>query len=222
MTAVSNGDTVSGGRGNLYNVDGTIMDIKENTRLVKLQKKALELGANDAKIISVDRIPVEDEVVAMCKAHLCKGYGKSANCPPHVIGPDRARQWIEKYETALFFKIDVSPQVLLSEDRFTTFKGVYIIASKLEALAREEGFPLAKGLAAGSCKPVFCKGRTCDALTEEGECRYPSLARPSMEAVGINVFKLSKDVGWDIHTILKDSDPESVPKGMLAGLLLLF
>ena len=198
------------------------MNIKENHRLVKLQKKAVELGASDAKIIPVDRIPVEDEVVEMCKAHLCKGYGKSANCPPHVMGPGQAREWIEKYETALFFKLDVSPQVLLSEDRFETFKTVYVIASRLEASAREEGFPLAKGLAAGSCKPVFCKGRTCDALMDEGECRYPSLARPSMEAVGINVFKLSKDAGWDIHIILKDSDPEAVPKGMLAGLLLVF
>jgi predicted metal-binding protein len=209
------------GRGNLDSVDGAIMDIKENTRFVKLQKKALELGASDAKVISVDRIPVEDEVVEMCKAHLCQGYGKSANCPPHVMGAGQAREWIEKYETALFFKIDVSPQVLLSEDRFETFKTVYMIASKLEASARDEGFPLAKGLAAGSCKPVFCKGRACDALTDEGECRYPSLGRPSMEAVGINVFTLSKDVGWDIHTILKESDPEEVPKGMLAGLILL-
>lgn len=197
------------------------MNIKENHRLVKLQKKAVELGASDAKIIPVDRIPVEDEVVEMCKAHLCKGFGKSANCPPHVMGPGQVREWIEKYETALFFKLDVSPQVLLSEDRFETFKTVYMIASRLEASAREEGFPLAKGLAAGSCKPVFCKGRTCDALMDEGECRYPSLARPSMEAVGINVFKLSKDAGWDIHIILKDSDPEAVPKGMLAGLILL-
>jgi predicted metal-binding protein len=125
----------------------------------------------------------------------------------------RMRSWI--------FKIDVSPHILVSEDRFKTFKTIYMIASKLEVSAREEGFPLAKGLAAGSCKPVFCKGRSCDALVEGGECRYPSLARPSMEAVGINVFKLSKNAGWDIHLILKDSDPQAVPKGMLAGLILL-
>lgn len=197
------------------------MNSKEDSRVLKLQKKAVDLGASDAKIIPVDRIPVEEEVVEMCKAHLCKGYGKSANCPPHVMAPGQAREWIEKYETALFFKLDVSPQVLLSEDRFETFKTVYVIASRLEASAREEGFLLAKGLAAGSCKPVFCKGRTCDALMDEGECRYPSLARPSMEAVGINVFKLSRDAGWDIHIILKDSDPEAVLKGMLAGLILL-
>lgn len=100
------------------------MEIKEDTRFVKLQKRALDLGASDAKIIPVDGIPVEDEVVEMCKPHLCKGFGKSANCPPHVMGPGQAREWIEKYETALFFKIDVSPQILLSEDRFETFKSI--------------------------------------------------------------------------------------------------
>jgi predicted metal-binding protein len=221
MTVLSNCDTLSGRRGKLDRAEGRSMNMKEDSRVLKLQKKAVELGASDAKIISVDRIPVEDEVVEMCKAHLCRGYGKSANCPPHVMGPGQAREWIEKYETALFFKIDVSPQALLSEDRFKTFKTVYMIASKLETSAREEGFPLAKGLAAGSCKPVFCKGRECDVLMDEGECRYPSLARPSMEAVGINVFKLSKDVGWDIYLILKASDPDTVPKGMLAGLVLL-
>lgn len=196
------------------------METKENSRLLMLKRKAIDLGASDSKIISVDRIPIEDEIVEMCKAHLCKGYGKSANCPPHVMEPSQAREWIGKYKKALFFKIDVSPQVLLSEDRFEALKKIYMIAAKLEASSIEQGFTLAKGLAAGSCKPVFCKNRSCEALMDGGECRYPSLARPSIEAVGINVFKLAKDVGWDIYPILRDSDPEAVAKGMLAGLVL--
>jgi predicted metal-binding protein len=196
------------------------MNTKEDSRLVQVKKKAIDLGANDAKVFSVDRIPIEDEIVDMCNAARCEGYGKSANCPPHVMSPSQVRHWIGKYRTALFFKIDVSPQVLLSKDRFKTFKKVYIIASQLEAFCIEQGFTLSKGLAAGSCKPVFCKNRSCEALIEGGECRYPSLARPSMEALGINVFKLAKHVGWDIYPILADSDPETVPKGMLAGLIL--
>jgi hypothetical protein len=39
------------------------MNIKENSQALKLQKRAIDLGASDAKIISVDGIPVEDEVV---------------------------------------------------------------------------------------------------------------------------------------------------------------
>ena len=78
----------------------------------------------------------------------------------------------------------------------------------------------AYGLAAGSCKPVFCKKQPCQVLDEEA-CRYPKLARPSMEAVGINVFKLAKEVGWEIHKIVEDSKPEDIPSGMLTGLLLI-
>ena len=185
-----------------------------------LKEKAADLGASDAKIVPADMIPIEEEVIEMCRAPLCEGYGKSANCPPHAMSPDQAKDWIRSYRSALLFKIDVSPETLLNADRFKTFKWIYVIVSKLEALAIEEGFTLSKGLAAGSCKPVFCRGRPCDALMDGGECRYPSLARSSMEAVGINVFKLVEGVGWDIYLILKDSDPKTVPKAMLAGLLL--
>jgi len=82
------------------------------------------------------------------------------------------------------------------------------------------GYALSKGLAAGSCKTVFCRDIPCEALINERKCRYPSLARPSMEALGINVFRLVKDVGWEIHTILRDSDPKDIPSAMLAGLVL--
>jgi len=41
-----------------------------------------------------------------------------------------------------------------------------------------------------------------------------------MEALGINVFRLVKDVGWEIHAILRKSDPNDIPSAMLAGLLL--
>lgn len=57
-------------------------------------------------------------------------------------------------------------------------------------------------------------------IDEKNECRFPTLARPSMEAVGINVFKLIQDVGWEIYPITRDSDPESIPSGALAGLVL--
>ena len=57
-------------------------------------------------------------------------------------------------------------------------------------------------------------------IEKDKECRFPSLARPSMEAVGINVFKLMQDVGWEIQPITKDTDPDSIPGGILAGMVL--
>lgn len=183
-------------------------------------KKAMELGATDAKIIPAKMILIQDEVIEMCRPPLCEGYGKSTNCPPHVMSPEEARGLVAQYESALIFKIDFPSEILLSEDRFNAFGRVYEVASEMEAWLRGAGYTLSKGFAAGSCKPVFCRDIPCPALIDGGLCRYPSLARPSMEAVGMNVFQLVRDVGWEIHRIGRATDPRTIPNGILVGLIL--
>ncbi len=46
-----------------------------------LAKLALEKGAADAKIISANKVVVEDRVVLKCKIG-CSNYGKTLACPP--------------------------------------------------------------------------------------------------------------------------------------------
>ena len=197
-----------------------IEDDKLRTHIRECHQKAIELGACDTKAISTEAISIEDQIVEMCKPPSCEGYGASANCPPHVMRPTEARVWIQGFHAAVVFKIDVAPELLLSNERFDSFREVYMISSGLEAFSQERGYLLSRGLAAGSCRPVFCSNILCAALTDEGQCRYPSLARPSMEALGINVFQLAKDLGWEIHPLLRDSDPKDAPTAMLAGLVL--
>ena len=132
----------------------------------------------------------------------------------------QARKLVGQYSNALVFKTDVASKILISEKQFSAFKLIFEIAAKLEAYAINSGYTKSRGLAAGSCLPVFCKDSTCRVIEEDRPCRFPSLARPSMEAVGINVFKLIQDVGWEIYPITKNSDPETVPTGVLAGLVL--
>lgn len=194
---------------------------RETTPLLdELRESTLALGAADAKIIPVGLISIEDEIIEMCKEDHCEGYRKSVNCPPHAMRPEEARGLMRHYQWAVLFKIDVPPEVLLSQDRFQAFRRIYEIASHLEALSIAAGYAHAKGFSAGSCKPVFCRGQECQTLVDGNPCRYPSLARPSMEAVGMNVFKLIRDVGWEIYPITRHSDPTSIPRGMLAGLVL--
>jgi predicted metal-binding protein len=188
--------------------------------LMRLKEIAMGLGASDARIVTTDMIPIEDQVVEMCREPLCECYSTSANCPPHVMKPKEARKWILFYKVAMLFKIDVSPRLLFSDESFDVFRKIYVICSQLENLSSELGYVRSKGLAAGSCKSVFCRNTLCDALLKGGKCRYPSLGRPSMEALGINVFRLVKKVGWKIHPIIRISNPSEVPSAMLAGLLL--
>jgi predicted metal-binding protein len=191
-----------------------------NSPVAELRERAIELGASDAKVIPASMIPIQDEVLEMCRAPRCDGYGLSANCPPHSMTPADTRALVIQYEWAVLFKVDVAPDLLLSKDRFKAFKRIFEMAAQLEAQAVKMGYSRARGFAAGSCKPVFCREVECRVLAQGEECRVPTLARSSMEAVGINVFELVRQVGWEIHKLLRKSDPDSVPSGMLAGLIL--
>ena len=42
-----------------------------------------------------------------------------------------------------------------------------------------------------------------------------------MSGLGINFFELSQTLGWQIDKITRDSDPDTVPLGMMAGMVLL-
>ena len=145
---------------------------------------------------------------------------KSANCPPHAMKPAETRKLIGQYSKALVFKTDVESEILISDKQYDAFRVIYQIAATLEAYSVKSGYKRARSLAAGSCLPVFCSDKTCRVIEDEKDCRFPALARPSMEAVGINVFRLIKDVGWEIYRITRDSNPESIPSGVLAGLVL--
>lgn len=185
-----------------------------------LKQTAITAGASDAQVISADIIAVEDKIIRFCKNPHCPSYGKSLNCPPHCMKPDAFRSLKKDFKYGLIFKIDVPTEILLSEDQFKEFRKVYEIVAELESKALQAGYTRSRGLGAGSCKPVFCPEQACQALRKGESCRFPDIARPSMEAVGINVFKLIKQVGWEIHKITEETDPEEVPNGVLAGLVL--
>ena len=185
-----------------------------------LIEKAIRLGASDAKRISTREIIVEPELVELCKPPRCKGYGQSANCPPHAMDPQGAQAMIHAHTWALLFKVDLPPIRLLSKDHHREFLRIFMTAGVLEQTARQLGLPSSYGLGAGSCKVVFCNNRPCAKL-EGKPCLYPRLARPSLEAIGINVFKLASLVHWPIHRITRDSDPNEVPSAMLMGMVIL-
>jgi predicted metal-binding protein len=198
------------------------MENNESALFAQLLEQAEHLGASGAKLIPAALICVEDKVLDMCQKPFCNGYGKSANCPPHTMKPWEFREVLKSYAHALIFKIDVPQQVMLSDDRHDAFRKIYEIAAKLEARAKDAGLVKSRGYAAGSCKPVFCRDhKACQALKDRQRCRMPDLARPSMEAVGINVMKLVTDAGWEIQQIDKQTQIGTVPNVVLSGLVIL-
>ena len=183
---------------------------------------ARENGVSDALFIRPETIPVDHKFAGFCKEPGCPGYGQSMSCPPHAKGPDWFLDRIKTYTRALVFKFDVPTTSLLGCDRHDLLGLVHETAARLEGAAREMGFSRAMGFAGGSCKEIFCRDHAdCRVVRDKKPCRNPLRARQSMSAVGINFLELSKSVDWKMEIITQNTDPERVPMGIVAGLVLI-
>jgi len=98
------------------------------------------------------------------------------------------------------------------------YREVDDIVSEIETLAFGDGYYLTLGFAAGSCQNHLCNGMLCQVL-DSGICRFPLKARPSMEAIGIDVYGLVTKVGWKIYPVYESVDPKLVPCASLVGII---
>lgn len=189
----------------------------------ELEKLAIALGASETRIISPEIIKVEDQFPELCRPPQCDGYGRSANCPPHVMTPAEFRDLLAGYRRALVFKVDCPMEILLDEDeREDVNRLVQDIAAGVERLAVELGYKNARGLAFGSCKRIFCDAfDTCNVIGGTGECRNPDRARPSMSGLGINFNRLNAALGWDPAMTAEESGLGDTSMTMVTGMVLI-
>jgi predicted metal-binding protein len=193
--------------------------------LKKYQGKALESGATKAEIIPASDIVVDERITMKCRIPRCFGYGTSPNCPPNAIKPSELRDMLTHYHHAVFFMKEVPTDVLVEaknvRELFSAYKEIYRIVSEIESMAYYDGYYMAIGFAAGSCRFVFC-GKSPDCPAMKGEaCRFALKARSSMEAVGMDVFKMSAARGWDAFPIGVSTKADTIPFGSFAGIIII-
>ncbi|MDR2549116.1 MAG: DUF2284 domain-containing protein [Desulfobulbus sp.] len=185
---------------------------------------AIALGATDAVLLPVEALVVEERYAAMCAApHRCPSYGLAPGCPPHAPSPADFRARLAGFSLVAVFKIDVPAADLLNDNRLPVARSIHRIAAHLERAAPGLGFIRACGMAAGSCKELFCADApTCAVLDGSHPCQHPDLARPSISAVGIDFAALADRAGWPFARIdsqTKEGEPPAM--GLMAGLVLL-
>jgi predicted metal-binding protein len=157
------------------------MPLDMEKEIDRLRKSALNFGALDAKLISADSIVVGDWVRLKCQ-YGCNGYGKKLTCPPYSPKPEETKRILQDYDSALLFR--VGPSRIGHE-----------VVVKLEREAFLGGFYRAFGLGEGPCP--FCKA--CNLQ----RCVHPELARPSMEACGIDVYATVRKAGFELNVVTK-------------------
>ncbi len=181
---------------------------KETRDLVSLAK---HLGATRAKAIPASDVFTDERVRLKCLVPLCDNYGRHLLCPPNVLSVEEFRKVVAAYSTAIIIQLEAdydstdksSSRLSKSLERRVeaeTGKGrwekmLHSIVTEVEAAAFKRGFYLAAGLVGSEC--VLCP--ECVGHGSASECRHPFQARPSMQAMGIDVVKTCKEAGMPVN-----------------------
>lgn len=161
-----------------------------------LVSKALELGAADAKIIKVAGIKTGAWTRWKCQFG-CPNYGRTHCCPPNVPDYKQTQEFLKEYTDGLLvqFSFTMTEADMQCYDQKDT-EICQQTSKVLLALEREaflHNYYKAFALKGGTCR--LCK--TCN----PAKCNHPREARPSMEAVGIDVFAFARDNGYQTDVI---------------------
>ncbi len=198
-----------------------INEEKLNLDLASFHQKALELGADEAEIIPASWVEVDERVRLKCAVPPCPNYRRCANCPPSLFDLDTIRKAFNRYSKAIIFKNNVPPEDYVVERYYPHGqkwqRKSTEIASQLEGLAFSKGYCYAVGFGSGSCRDTLCNSLACAAL-DSGRCAHLLRARPSMEAMGIEITGLTARLDWKMYPVYKTFKPEQVPCGIAIGL----
>jgi predicted metal-binding protein len=153
-------------------------------------------GYGDYRWLDPAKIVVAQWVRMKCTFG-CTEYGHSACCPPSTPSVDECRQFFRDYSSVIIFHF---PQAVDSpEDRHAWSRRVNAGLSKLERAVFLAGYPKTFLLYMDSC------GICAECPGTRAACKAPRQARPSPEAMAVDVFSTVKQVGYPIH-VLTDYD----------------
>lgn len=152
-----------------------------------LVQKAVELGASDAKIMSTENIVFDNRSYLKCRFG-CNRWGKYWTCPPHLdITPERFMDAFAEYSSAIMIK-STDPKV---------GQEVTLEVEKEAMLSQGCSFAFAM---------VLCV--QCDECAYPDPCKFPHMARPSMDAYGIDIGKTLEPLGFKVEF---DSEGKLLP-----------
>lgn len=195
--------------------------------LESLKMKAHEYGAYRAEVIPIDKIVMDPRVRLKCLVPVCENYGKNRMCPPNLPSLDEFGKALLRYRHAIIiqFKIGLNQaevqerfaakdlQALVLDEGYSqvmkeTMCNMLEVLGKLERDALYMGYRFAAGLSGGAC--ALCV--ECVGPGEDKRCLHPFKARPSIEAMGIDVVATAEMAGLKVQF---PAETEAVWTGML-------
>ena len=148
-----------------------------NNEYDTLVKKAIELGADDARLIDAGQVVFDPRTQLKCRFG-CLRWGRYWTCPPHLgLSQETFDRAFKKYSKALIIKTADPEQ---GQD-------LAVALEKEAMLKRGAVFALALALCV-----------KCEECAWPEPCRHPELARPSMDALGMDIGRTLEPLGFEV------------------------
>lgn len=155
-----------------------------------------ELGFSDFKWLDPESIVVSQWVRMKCRFG-CPEYGNTAVCPPQVPSLPECERFFRDYSLAAVFHFAKAME--LPEERHAWTREISKELLELERRVFISGYRKAFLLYLDSC-------HICSACSgSEKPCFLPKEARPTPEALGVDVFATVHQIGYPIE-VLSDYD----------------
>lgn len=152
-----------------------------------LVDKALELGASEAILMNTEQIVFDSRSHLKCRFG-CNRWGQYWTCPPHLhISPEEFMDGFSRFHNAILIQ-STGPKVA---------QDVTLAIEKEAMLSLGSTFAFAM---------VLCV--QCDECAYPEPCKFPHLARPSMDAYGIDIGKTVEPLGLKVEF---DSEGKLLP-----------
>jgi len=158
----------------------------------KLEERFLAHDFTDFKWLDPQNIVTAQWVRMKC-VFGCNEYGQTTTCPPNVPSISECERFFREYKEAVVFHFE--KKVDKPEDRFAWTRKINLRLLKLENEIFTSGLEKAFLLFLDSCN--ICK--KCEGTRED--CKEPKMARPTPEALGVDVYSTVRQIGYPIQVL---------------------
>ena len=184
------------------------MNENSNDTLDKIILQLKEQGASAVALMTlrhnVPDIIVDERVRLKCQVPLCDSYRRNLMCPPYAPTVAEFCEALLQYSRAILLQVTAELQKPYanapSEEIFLPARKLHELVHFGEKEAFTAGFRFAAGFIGGCCR--LCD--VCAAVDGSTQCRFPFKARPSMEAVGIDVIATAEKAGLPLSFPIYD------------------
>jgi predicted metal-binding protein len=151
-----------------------------------------ERGFADFRWLDPAEIVVAEWVRMKC-LYGCREYGRNAACPPNAPPVDACARFFREYKRAAVFHF--AKTVDRPEDRHPWSRKLSLELLKLEHTVFKAGFVKAFLIFFDSC------GICLECTGERTSCKEPKLARPTADALAVDVFSTVRKLGYPIEVL---------------------